>query len=153
MESQPDPIGLKVGVVYDCSLEKKEILYQRFTCKNESILNISEIDYDEISWFGENVSGYSHGKLKESNSIPLTMAHEGKIFGCLVLMCLSSPLVTTSLLPTNMYEIEEHYCSLWNVYFSAKASCFYYDLSLLISYTLISYTIHSCAKLATDGRR
>ncbi len=57
VESQPDPTGLKIGLVYDCSMERKELLYQRFVCKNESVLTISEIDYEEISWFGENITG------------------------------------------------------------------------------------------------
>ena len=57
VESQPDPTGLKIGLVYDCKVEKKELYYQRFVCKTDSVLNISEVDYEEISWFGENITG------------------------------------------------------------------------------------------------
>lgn len=76
VESQPDATGLKVGLVYDCLLDTKEIFYQRFVCKTESCLTISEIDGEEISWFGENITGYTKGKIKEANKMPLTMAYE-----------------------------------------------------------------------------
>jgi len=76
VESQPDATGLKVGLVYDCSLDTKELFYQRFVCKTDSTLTISEIDGEEISWFGENITGYTKGKIKETNKIPLTMAYE-----------------------------------------------------------------------------
>lgn len=76
VESQPDATGLKVGLVYDCSLDTKEMFYQRFVCKTESILTISEIDGEEISWFGDHITGYTKGKIKETNKIPLTMAYE-----------------------------------------------------------------------------
>lgn len=52
LEAQPDAVGLKVGVVYDVTTDTQEILYQRFSCKNESILNVSELVNDDISWYG-----------------------------------------------------------------------------------------------------
>lgn len=52
MEAQPDAIGLKIGLVYDTIFETKELLFQRFACKNDSVLTISELDYDDVSWFG-----------------------------------------------------------------------------------------------------
>jgi hypothetical protein len=78
VESQPDAIGLKIGVIYNVSKESKEFKYQRFVCKMDSVLNISEIDYDtgEISWFGDDITGYTTGKMKESNITALTMAYE-----------------------------------------------------------------------------
>ena len=44
----------------------------------DSVLNISEIDYEhgDISWYGDHISGYSSGKFKETNMTALTMAYE-----------------------------------------------------------------------------
>ena len=44
----------------------------------DSVLNISEIDYanGDISWYGDNITGYTSSKFKENNSTALTMAYE-----------------------------------------------------------------------------
>lgn len=44
----------------------------------DSVLNISEIDYanGDISWYGDHITGYSSGKLKETNTTALTMSYE-----------------------------------------------------------------------------
>ena len=78
VESQPDATGLKVAVVFDVNKESKEMKYMRFVCKMDSVLNISEIDQQsgEISWFGEDITGYTLGKMKESHPTALTMAYE-----------------------------------------------------------------------------
>jgi hypothetical protein len=52
VESQPDAIGLKVGIIYDAIPESHEFHYQRFVCKNDSVLNISEVDFEDVSWYG-----------------------------------------------------------------------------------------------------
>ena len=76
VESQPDATGLKIGLVYDVDLAKKEFHYQRFVCKTDSVLSISEIDYDEISWFGDNITGPTKSKIRETNITAFTMAKE-----------------------------------------------------------------------------
>jgi hypothetical protein len=52
VQAQPDAIGLQVAVVYDFNGETDEVQFVRFTVKNDSVLSILEVDYDEISWYG-----------------------------------------------------------------------------------------------------
>jgi hypothetical protein len=52
VESMPDPVGLKMGVVVGIIVETQELIYQRFQCKNEAIFNISEITGEDISFYG-----------------------------------------------------------------------------------------------------
>ena len=52
VESMPDPVGLKMGVVVGIIAETQELIYQRFQCKNEAIFNISEITGEDISFYG-----------------------------------------------------------------------------------------------------
>lgn len=52
VESMPDPIGLKMGVIVGIIAETQELIYQRFQCKNEAIFNISEITGEDISFYG-----------------------------------------------------------------------------------------------------
>jgi hypothetical protein len=52
VETNPDPVGLKLGVVYDINYEKNELLFHRFMCKNDAILNITDLIENEISFYG-----------------------------------------------------------------------------------------------------
>jgi hypothetical protein len=96
-EAMPDALGLKIGLVYDANPSTKEIFFVRFTCKNDSVLNVSEMLEDDVSWYGgrlrsqlcnfwhvadpsycyyhvENIEGYAKGKLKEATKVPFEMA-------------------------------------------------------------------------------
>ena len=76
VESQPDATGLKIAVIYDVSIKTNEIKYQLFTCKTNSVLIINQIDYNKISWIGDNITGYKPGIVIEQSIAPLTMAYE-----------------------------------------------------------------------------
>ena len=52
VETNPDPVGLKLGIIYDVNVAKKELLYHRFSCKNDGTLNITEVKGDDISYYG-----------------------------------------------------------------------------------------------------
>ena len=52
VEATPDAVGLKIGVVYDTIAKTRELLFQKFACKNESTIAIYDIDYDKLSWDG-----------------------------------------------------------------------------------------------------
>jgi hypothetical protein len=52
VESMPDPVGLKMGVIVGVIHDTQELIYQRFQCKNEAIFNISEIMGEDISFYG-----------------------------------------------------------------------------------------------------
>lgn len=52
VEAMPDTMGLKIGLVYDVIPDRKELRFVRFTCKNDSVLNISEMNEDDVSWYG-----------------------------------------------------------------------------------------------------
>lgn len=52
VEANPDPTGLKVGIVYAVDVAKQEMLYHRFLCKNDGTLNITEVRGDDISYYG-----------------------------------------------------------------------------------------------------
>lgn len=76
VETNPDPIGLKVGVIYDIQFEKNELLYHRFLCKNDGILNITDLNGDEISYYGfkDDTVLQTKSKLKENEKDPFEMA-------------------------------------------------------------------------------
>lgn len=51
VETNPDPIGLKIGIIYDVDVNKKEMYYHRFFCKNDGTLNITDIG-EQVSYYG-----------------------------------------------------------------------------------------------------
>ena len=73
VEANPDAVGLKIGVVYDANNKTKEFLYHRFLVKNESIFTISEVDSEEVSFFGNDIVNIGKGKVKETDSAPFQM--------------------------------------------------------------------------------
>lgn len=74
VESTPDALGLKIGLVYDINPKTHELFYARFVSKNDAVLNISEVSNDDISWYGDDIEGYNLGVLKERDKVPLQMA-------------------------------------------------------------------------------
>ena len=52
VEANPDPTGLKIGIIYAVNIDKREFLYHRFLCKNDGTLNITEVRGDDISFYG-----------------------------------------------------------------------------------------------------
>lgn len=73
VEANPDAVGLKIGVVYDINSKTKEFLYHRFLVKNESIFTISEVDSEEVSFFGNDIVNIGKGKVKETDNVPFQM--------------------------------------------------------------------------------
>jgi len=76
VEANPDAIGLKIGVCYMAKKETKEFFYLRYMAKNNAVFNISEIDGDDVSYYGDDVSAIGKGKIKESDEIPFKMGME-----------------------------------------------------------------------------
>ena len=60
VEANPDPTGLKVAIVYAVDPEKKELLYHRFFCKNDGVLNITELTGDDVSYYGNRGNKIKH---------------------------------------------------------------------------------------------
>ncbi len=52
VEANPDAIGLKIGLVYDTKKEKQEMLFHRFTCSNDSVLTITEMEGTDVQFYG-----------------------------------------------------------------------------------------------------
>jgi hypothetical protein len=47
-----DPIGVKVAIVYDAAPDGQMYYYQRWTCKNSSVLTVTHMDGGNIATFG-----------------------------------------------------------------------------------------------------
>ena len=72
VEASPDAIGLKIGVIYDvadkmtfldktlASTSKKggTLFYERFKCRQESVMTITEISGDTVVASGGNCAYY-----------------------------------------------------------------------------------------------
>lgn len=41
-----------MGVIVNIAMDTQEYSYQRFQCKNEAIFNISEVQGEDISFYG-----------------------------------------------------------------------------------------------------
>ncbi len=52
VQAASDPIGLKVAIVYDAAPDEQMLLYQRWQCKNSSILTVTYMNGGDISTFG-----------------------------------------------------------------------------------------------------
>jgi hypothetical protein len=76
VEANPDAIGLKIAIVYRVDMDTKELFYQRFVAKNDSVCNISEVNDEEISYYGEGIQLQTKSKLKESDLIALEIAND-----------------------------------------------------------------------------
>lgn len=58
VEAIPHDYGLKVGVVYDAKSEGQVLMYQRWGCKNESVLTVTFMNGGDISTFGGQFNRY-----------------------------------------------------------------------------------------------
>lgn len=76
VEANPDAVGLKIGVCYMAKKETKEFFYLRYMVKTNAIFTISEIEGDEVSYYGDDISPTGKGKIKESDDIPFRMGME-----------------------------------------------------------------------------
>eukprot|EP00599_Poterioochromonas_sp_BG-1_P012766 CAMPEP_0173159050 /NCGR_PEP_ID=MMETSP1105-20130129/16829_1 /TAXON_ID=2985 /ORGANISM="Ochromonas sp., Strain BG-1" /LENGTH=330 /DNA_ID=CAMNT_0014077311 /DNA_START=36 /DNA_END=1029 /DNA_ORIENTATION=- len=74
VEANPDPNGLKLGVIYETRKDKQEMFFHRFTCGNDTILTITSVDGNDIDYYGEGTSLQGKGKLRESSVDPFNMA-------------------------------------------------------------------------------
>eukprot|EP01031_Cornospumella_fuschlensis_P023418 gene23418-28416_t len=74
VEANPDPIGLKVGLVYDTLSQTQEFLFHRFSCKNDSILTITDVEASDVDYYGEGTTLQAKNKLKEYELEPFNMA-------------------------------------------------------------------------------
>jgi hypothetical protein len=52
VQAASDPIGIKVAIVYDAEPEGQVLLYQRWQCKNSSVLTVTYMNGGDISTFG-----------------------------------------------------------------------------------------------------
>ena len=52
LEALTNPIGLKIGIVYDAVPDSHVLLYQRWRCKNKSTLTVTSMESGDISTFG-----------------------------------------------------------------------------------------------------
>ena len=52
LEALPHESGLRVGIVYDARAEDQCLMYQKWTCKNESVLTITFMNGGDISTYG-----------------------------------------------------------------------------------------------------
>lgn len=57
-------------------MNTKELFYQRFVTKNDSVCNISEVNDEEISYYGEGIQLQAKSKLKESDLLALEIAND-----------------------------------------------------------------------------
>lgn len=62
-------LGLRVGVVYDAISDKQRLMYQRWACKNESVLTVTYMNGGDISTFG----GKTNLKIHALNLILIRM--------------------------------------------------------------------------------
>jgi hypothetical protein len=60
VEANPDPTGLKLGVIFETQREKQELYFHRFTCNNDSILTITSVDGHDIDYYGGKPLHLSH---------------------------------------------------------------------------------------------
>jgi hypothetical protein len=56
VEANPDAIGLKVGIIYNIKDDRQELLFHRFTCKNDSILIIKDLNQTDFDYGGGLIS-------------------------------------------------------------------------------------------------
>ena len=52
IEANPDAIGLKLGIIYQTEKERNELYFHRFTCNNDSVLTITLVNGENITYFG-----------------------------------------------------------------------------------------------------
>jgi hypothetical protein len=52
VEAASDPIGLKIGIVYDAAPDGQVLFYERWQVKNESVLTIMSANGPEIVAIG-----------------------------------------------------------------------------------------------------
>lgn len=52
VKAASDPIGLKIGVIYDAAPEGQLLFYERYQVKNKSVLTITYLNGEDISTFG-----------------------------------------------------------------------------------------------------
>jgi len=74
IEANPDAVGLKLGIVYQTEIERNELFFHRFTCSNDSVLTITILDGQNITYFGDHATLNAKGKLRELSAEPYNMA-------------------------------------------------------------------------------
>lgn len=52
VEALADAYGLKVAIVYDASPDRNILMYERWQCKNDSTLTVTQFVGSEISTYG-----------------------------------------------------------------------------------------------------
>jgi hypothetical protein len=52
VQAASDPIGLKAAIVYDAQPDGQMLFYNRFQCKNSSVLTVTYMDGANVSTFG-----------------------------------------------------------------------------------------------------
>ncbi len=60
VQAASDPIGLKIAVIYDAVPEGQIYHYQRWQCKNSSVLTVTYIDGGNISTYGGKIPCFLH---------------------------------------------------------------------------------------------
>ncbi len=76
VEANPDPNGLKLGVIYETRKDKQEMFFHRFTCGNDTILTITSVDGNDIDYYGG--KGNSSSFINPSNPfLSFILLHRG----------------------------------------------------------------------------
>ncbi len=52
VEASADPIGLRMGIIYEADTEEMKVMFQKYTTKRDSVLTITYINGQDISTFG-----------------------------------------------------------------------------------------------------
>lgn len=76
VEAIPHDYGLKVSIVYDAKSEGQVLMYQRYSCKNESVLTVTFMNGGDVSTFGDNTVSQGKGEIKVRNESSFAQAVE-----------------------------------------------------------------------------
>ena len=52
VEANSDPIGLKVGIIYDAIPDGTQLKYQRWCVRNDATLTITDMTGESVTTFG-----------------------------------------------------------------------------------------------------
>eukprot|EP00596_Hydrurales_sp_CCMP1899_P001638 CAMPEP_0119052542 /NCGR_PEP_ID=MMETSP1177-20130426/73806_1 /TAXON_ID=2985 /ORGANISM="Ochromonas sp, Strain CCMP1899" /LENGTH=102 /DNA_ID=CAMNT_0007032143 /DNA_START=145 /DNA_END=453 /DNA_ORIENTATION=- len=76
VEAASDPIGLKIGIVYDATPEGQILRYQMWKVKNESVLTITYVSGVDISTFGDDTTSMGKMTCREKDEFSFSAALE-----------------------------------------------------------------------------
>eukprot|EP01035_Chromulina_nebulosa_P018217 gene18217-23883_t len=76
VEAIPHDYGLRVGIIYDAKSEGQVLMYQRWVCKNESVLTVTFMNGGDISTFGDNTVSQGKGEFREKDTEKFASAVE-----------------------------------------------------------------------------